>query len=442
MTISEVSPSANVVLDGSGNGQCAIYPPSGTKWALRLATLSIPNAIKHPQAFLYRGSPSGPLQLVDSTITGDAASSAKVGGAVYYPGQWLWAVWKGGDPGAIATLQAFGQQGARSDPLADSPLGEGFPNQIALSLQVGTSAIGQITIDTSLPALLAAGYAAMGTIANANIRMSPGDASYHFELVGIRSSGPGSFYASGWVPVGATTTADIRQEWFSFYDTTSDIEEINLLDPGHDSRLVIEANFVRIGDSLAGNVEIDGTLSVFDPVTIGGSAGQNMLIVGRVADTQARFGADADGTIFTGPGGVTAPDTSLRRAAAGVWASDPVKARVSGVTETWHGFSFLNGFSNRGAGFVAGSYRLVPSPANEVEIKGQIVSGATVASGTIITNLPAGYRPISEQIIVCQNNNSFATILLTVETNGDVKLFGTWANGNVIMINGFVALDL
>ena len=78
MTVSEVSPTGIVVLDGSGNGQVGIGPPSGTKWALRLATLATTTAAKHPQAFLYRGSPSGPLQLVDSTFTGDAASSAKV----------------------------------------------------------------------------------------------------------------------------------------------------------------------------------------------------------------------------------------------------------------------------------------------------------------------------------------------------------------------------
>lgn len=129
--ISQISPLATVKLDGSGNGQVSMGPPSGTKWQLSLATTSIANPVKQPQVFLYRGSSSGPLELIDSTYTGAQGSSGKVAGAPFFPGQLLWAVCKGGDAGATFTLQAYGQQGARSNPFdAPSSTGEGFANPV------------------------------------------------------------------------------------------------------------------------------------------------------------------------------------------------------------------------------------------------------------------------------------------------------------------------
>lgn len=154
--ITEVDPVAYVTLDGSGNGQVALGPPSGTKWAARLATLATSTSVKTPQAFLYRGSASGPLQLVDSTLLGNAASSQKVAGVLYYPGQKIWAKWVGGDPGAIATLQVFGQQGLRSDPFDPALVGEGFaPSNRSITLPTGAGAgTARIVIGPDLPAPL------------------------------------------------------------------------------------------------------------------------------------------------------------------------------------------------------------------------------------------------------------------------------------------------
>jgi hypothetical protein len=130
--ITEVSPLTSVVLNASGNGQCGFGPPSGTKWALRLSSGETSTSALQPQLAWYRGSPTGPLELLDQTFTGAQASTGKVAGTLFYPGQWLWAVWTGGDVGARATLRAFGQQGARSDPLLPAPLGEGATNSTAI----------------------------------------------------------------------------------------------------------------------------------------------------------------------------------------------------------------------------------------------------------------------------------------------------------------------
>lgn len=100
--------------------------------------------------FLYQGSPSTPLQPIDSTFQGGGDSSGKVGGTLYYPGQILWAVWIGGDPGAIGTLQVYGQQATTGDPLEPGPVGAGFTAQTLSPTQITN-----FLISSSLSTLIA-----------------------------------------------------------------------------------------------------------------------------------------------------------------------------------------------------------------------------------------------------------------------------------------------
>ncbi len=106
----QIAPQVSVKLDGSGNGQCSLTPPSGTMWQLSLASVSTTSTGNAPKAFLYLGNSNGPLTLVDSTFLGNSASSGKVAGAPFFHGSYLWAVWTGGDAGALATLQVYGVQ--------------------------------------------------------------------------------------------------------------------------------------------------------------------------------------------------------------------------------------------------------------------------------------------------------------------------------------------
>jgi hypothetical protein len=103
-----ISPTNSVQLNGSGAGQVGLTPPSGVTWQLSLATVSIPNPVNIPQAFLYLGSSSGPLQLIDSTYAGAAASTSKIAATPISHGMYVWAVWSGADPNTTATLQLFG----------------------------------------------------------------------------------------------------------------------------------------------------------------------------------------------------------------------------------------------------------------------------------------------------------------------------------------------
>jgi len=103
-----ISPQAGVKLSAAGAGQVGLTPPSGVMWQLSLASVSIPNPVNIPEAFIYLGSSSGPVQLVDSTYAGASASSGKVAGIPFYPGQYVWAVWTGADANVTAILQLFG----------------------------------------------------------------------------------------------------------------------------------------------------------------------------------------------------------------------------------------------------------------------------------------------------------------------------------------------
>lgn len=115
-----------------------------------------------------------------------------------------------------------------------------------------------------------------------------------------------------------------------------------------------------------------------------------------------------------------------------------IDADVSGAKETWHALSLNAPWTNRGAGFPVLSYRRVPSPNNSVQICGQLTSGGA-ASGSVIANLPSGYRPLTA-IGGAAGNDGNADILIEVETNGDIKAFGVF--GTHIQINDIIPLDL
>lgn len=186
--ITEVSPVASVTLDGSGNGQVSIGPPSGTTWRLRLANVSTTGTVRQPQAFLYRGSSSGPLEQIDSTFLGNSAASGLVAGAPFFSGQVLWAKWVGGDPGAVATIQAYGQQGSQHDLPFDSAVGTGFPLSVVTIFQAGNT-----TIINSAGTFIYDGPPALGTLIIA-MASAAGTDPYgnHYSGPGIAVSIPGT----------------------------------------------------------------------------------------------------------------------------------------------------------------------------------------------------------------------------------------------------------
>lgn len=395
MTIVQVSPSNRVTLDGSGNGQCAIGPPSGTKWALTLATLSVSTATKQPQGFLYRGSASGPIELVDSTYTGAQASSAKVGGAPYFQGQVLWAVWKGGDAGAIATLQVYGQQGLRSDPFEQSPVGQGFDNPIV----AGTSLI--------IPAINSPNYITGVTGWSINA-----DGTVEFNSGTFRGSvligGPP---ATGAVSLGLRGTAipSVLRSFNSEYDVWYEADIYWYSTTDFYFRALVHNTFFGLAEYIEGDV-VSGAVHLQSFVDGPGGAA-NAIHYGTDRYNVDRLIVDFRTT-----------DVVIRTTAA-LYAANP----ADDTTEVWHPFPYNLGlgvpWANVGGTTVTAQYRKVPSPNNCVQLVGAMTPG-TKANTTIIGTLPAGYRPAHDVTVPAGCNN--------VVAGGEAPHFDILQNGTVL----------
>lgn len=104
---------------------------------------------------------------------------------------------------------------------------------------------------------------------------------------------------------------------------------------------------------------------------------------------------------------------------------------------SWQSATLLNGFTNRGAGWVKAGWRLTAE--QELRVVGEIVSGATTTSGTQLWQLPSTVWPVAGLSfpVVVQTG---VTALCEVETDGRVRLFGSWAVSNIVAIDGLIPL--
>lgn len=428
---SEISPSASVKLDGSGNGQVSLGPPSGTVWRLRLASVSTTSTARSSQCILYRGSTSGPIEVIDQTFLGNSSSSGKVAGAPFYGGQVLWAKWTGGDPGAQATLQAYGQQGTRSQLPFDAAVGEGFPLTLATVFQAGNTVINSsgTFVYSGPPALgnliysiapaagtdpygnaYQAGATAYGTSGTsvqmlagspATVRLGTGDAAEAVPgLIGtlIDGAGPtGALASQLQAPqvTGETAFAVMRLESSSRDLTTSSpfvlIDVVNTA--GSNSQVIVDPTDIRLVKNTS--------LSYLTCDGIG-----NQLIAGYPVVAATAAGGNA--------------------------------------AETWHAMSLLNSWANN-ASFSAAQYRKVASPPNSVEIIGHI-SGNAATAATFAT-LPAGYRPATAQGFAAGTNggNGGATMIANIrcDTAGNLTVANSAALpvAATFLFHGFISLD-
>lgn len=102
--------SVTVVLNGSGAGT-AKNGPSGAfeTWNAQAAAVSASTNTAEAQCKIYVGdSPTAP-NYVDGTLSGSTGdSTGRVSARPLKLGDYVWAVWTGGDPGAVATLNVTG----------------------------------------------------------------------------------------------------------------------------------------------------------------------------------------------------------------------------------------------------------------------------------------------------------------------------------------------
>lgn len=221
------------------------------------------------------------------------------------------------------------------------------------------------------------------------------------------------------------TLANIPEQWaflftggsgfYRTYSTTHHHQEMTPTggDPAHRFSL-------RSGSTPAGNRAIE-------------------LNVNGVATPTANWLIDYDGAMQWGNGGAGGTDINLFRTAAGELSTQSIKALVSGAADNWHAMTLSSPWTNRGAGYPALSYRKVASPANSVQLVGQVAPNGA-ASGSTIATLPSGYRPTTNIGFEC--GSDFANrALLEAESGGAIKAYSS-AFGGIVQINTIIPLDL
>lgn len=103
--------SAQVTLDGTGSGMASVGPTAqGETWSAGFVTAvhASTNAAE-AQCRLYAGGGASPAYFIGGTVfgsTGDSSSDTPQ----MQVGQQVFAVWSGGDPGAVATLSINGMR--------------------------------------------------------------------------------------------------------------------------------------------------------------------------------------------------------------------------------------------------------------------------------------------------------------------------------------------
>ena len=98
------------VLNGSGGGTAKIGPAGPAEvWNAQVASVSVSTNTAEAQCRIYVGDQPAANNFIDGTLsgsTGDATS--RVSARPLKLGDFIWAVWSGGDAGSVATLNVTG----------------------------------------------------------------------------------------------------------------------------------------------------------------------------------------------------------------------------------------------------------------------------------------------------------------------------------------------
>lgn len=109
------------------------------------------------------------------------------------------------------------------------------------------------------------------------------------------------------------------------------------------------------------------------------------------------------------------------------------------LAETWQTMALGNGWANSGGSSVVAQYRKLVSPANSVEIIGEI-NGAG-ASSAVFFQLPSGYRAASNQFAAAASTTlTTAQCWVLCDNAGNLSLEAS-AITNRYYFHGFISLD-
>lgn len=113
MATGDLNETAFVVLDGSGNGTARLGPLSAREvWHPAVAsvrtTLSVA-VVNEAQCSIYVGQFATQENYRDGTFSGSSGDATdKVAGSPVKKGDYIWAIWSGGDAGKTASLNVIG----------------------------------------------------------------------------------------------------------------------------------------------------------------------------------------------------------------------------------------------------------------------------------------------------------------------------------------------
>lgn len=100
--------SAQIVLDGSGNGAVSIGPSNSAQtWTPTQINVQVTSNVKEPLFKYYKGRTAGNLNYLGGTSTGSNDQS-DISGQILYPGESFYCVWTNGDAGATASVSLNG----------------------------------------------------------------------------------------------------------------------------------------------------------------------------------------------------------------------------------------------------------------------------------------------------------------------------------------------
>lgn len=101
---------ATVALDGSGNGTAKIGPTGAREtWNAAVASVSVSTNTLEAACRIFVGDQPTANNYVDGTLSGSTGDSTdRVNARQLRLGDFIWAVWTGGDSGSVATLNITG----------------------------------------------------------------------------------------------------------------------------------------------------------------------------------------------------------------------------------------------------------------------------------------------------------------------------------------------
>lgn len=103
---------ASVILNSQGNGTAHLGPLTAYEsWQPSTGAVSVATNSNEAQCAIYMGDQPVQQNLVGTTLSGSTGDSTGLGGLVpMQTGQYIWAVWTGGDPGSLATIKVQGSK--------------------------------------------------------------------------------------------------------------------------------------------------------------------------------------------------------------------------------------------------------------------------------------------------------------------------------------------